>query len=91
MNNELAIVRSFNTILEMLGDRKIDVSGINQTAISNSLVNSSLSNIAFRIQIDDIIIIYYLASKFRWPEMKSNIEKNLDVEKQYILIVNDTI
>ena len=58
MNNELAIVRSFNTILEMLGDRKIDVSGINQTAISNSLVNSSLSNIAFRIQIDDIIIIY---------------------------------
>ena len=66
MNNQQAIVKSFNTILEMLKDRNVNVTSINSTAIENVLVTSSLSNIAFKVQVEHIVLLYYLSCKFRW-------------------------
>jgi len=91
MNNQQAIVKSFNTVLEMLKDRKVDVSNINQTIVTESLVKSSLSSVSFKIQIENINIVYYLATKFRWPDMKKIVEEGLDPSLMYMFIVNDKI
>jgi DNA-directed RNA polymerase subunit H (RpoH/RPB5) len=91
MNNQQAIVKSFNTIIEMLKDRKMDVSQINQTAVANGLFQSSLSNVSFKIQIENISIIYYLNTKFKLSEMRKILGDNIDTDLMYIFIVNDKI
>ena len=91
MNNQQAIVKSFNTILEMLKDRNVNVTSINSTAIENVLVTSSLSNIAFKVQVEHIVLLYYLSCKFRWLDMKKIVEESMDPKLLYIFIVNDKI
>ena len=91
MNNQQAIVKSFNTILEMLRDRKIDVSHINQTVVTNSLVQNSLSNVSFKMQIGNISLIYHLNTKFKLSDMRKILGDNIDTSLMYIFIVNDKI
>jgi DNA-directed RNA polymerase subunit H (RpoH/RPB5) len=89
MNNQELIFKSFSTIIEMLSDRKIDTSGINKTIINDIIINNS-NKIGFEINLENIKIIYYLSTKFKWSELKKFFEEK-DDNSLYILIINDKI
>jgi DNA-directed RNA polymerase I, II, and III subunit RPABC1 len=97
MNNQELIHNSFKTLLEMFNDRKIDVLDINETILQETLI-SNASKIGFSIELSasttasTIKIIYYLASKFKWSELKKFFEDLSDQDNTlYILIVADKI
>lgn len=85
MNAREYIIQSLKTIIEMLNDRKINT-GLNPD-MANDLIGNN-SNY-FEFIIDKIKIIYYLTSKFKWADLKPNLE-NKDYE-QYILVVKEKL
>ena len=89
MNNQEYIYKSFETILEMLNDRKIDVAHINKTILEKTLLENS-NKTGFEIEIDNIKIIYYLSMKFKWSELKKFFETPNE-NALYLLVINDKI
>jgi len=84
-NNKELIARSFKTVLEMLADRKIDVSGISTDGISELTSNNNL----FEVKINDKIkIVYFLFNKFKWVELKPFLKDNMEL---YIIITKEKI
>jgi len=83
MNNRDYITTSIKTIFEMLNDRKIDTSSITDDDISE-WINTNFNKSNFSIVINKIKILYYMQSKFKWPELKKIIE---DDDKEYTLIL----
>lgn len=84
MSSRDYIVQSLKTLLEMLTDRGI-ITGISPEDASN-LIGSNLNH--FEFLIERTKIIYYLTSKFKWP----NLEKSFTDDEPYdlyILIVKD--
>jgi DNA-directed RNA polymerase I, II, and III subunit RPABC1 len=83
MNNKEYISRSLKTIMEMLQDRKVDVSTIKDGL--STIVDTNHNKATFDVIIDKIKIMYYLPpSKFKWGEVKKSFE---DDENQYDLII----
>lgn len=91
MNNQELLFKSFNTIIEMLNDRHIDVSNINSTILQDSLVNYSKIGLELFLENNSIKIIYYLSSKFKWSELKKFFEDLKPETNLYLLIVADKI
>jgi DNA-directed RNA polymerase I, II, and III subunit RPABC1 len=91
MNNQELLFKSFNTIIEMLHDRHIDVSNINTTILQDSLVNYSKIGLELFLENNSIKIIYYLSSKFKWSELKKFFEDLKPETNLYLLIVADKI
>ena len=91
MNNEVLITKSFDILIEMLTDRGMDLTNVNKTVLCNSLITNSFINTTFKIQIENIIVVYYLAPKFRWLDLKKTIEESINESHSHILIVNDKI
>ena len=83
MNNRDYITTSIKTIFEMLSDRKIDISSITEDDISE-WINNNFNKSNFSIVINKIKILYYMQSKFKWPELKKIIE---DDDQEYTLIL----
>lgn len=71
MNNREAVVRSFQTLLEMLNDRKVDLGGLSPDS-SHELLEAFVANnkTLFEIVINKTKIIYSLSSKVKWSELK---------------------
>lgn len=89
MNNREYITTSIKTIFEMLSDRKIDTSSITDNDISewiNNSFNKSNFNLNIMQNLNKIKILYYMQSKFKWPELKKIIEDD-DTEYTLILLV----
>lgn len=84
-NNKELISRSFKTVLEMLEDRKIDVSGVSKEGTSELTSNNNL----FEIKINDKIkVVYFLFNKFKWVELKPFLKDNMEL---YIVITKEKI
>ena len=88
MNKE-QIVTSFGIILEMLRDRMIDMGDINAEHIHEVLQADNIKPI-IDITINDIKIIYYTPSKFKWADVKKFFDDE-DSYKLYILVVQEPI
>lgn len=87
MNNRDYITTSIKTIFEMLSDRKIDISSVTDDDISewiNNNFNKSTFSLNIMQSINKIKILYYMQSKFKWPELKKIIE---DDDEEYTLIL----
>lgn len=84
-----SVLRSFQTIIEMLEDRKIDTSQVNKT-----LIQQNVNKMGFEIQIPGVRIIYYLAPKYKWSELKKffqDQDAEISNDVLHLLIVNDKI
>jgi len=84
MNNQEFISTSIKTIFEMLNDRNIDISSVNDDDISE-WINTNFNKVNFSIVINKIKILYYMQSKFKWPELKKILVE--DDEEEYSLII----
>jgi DNA-directed RNA polymerase I, II, and III subunit RPABC1 len=83
------IVRSMKTIVEMLQDRNLS---INVTPEHFEGLNPS--NTIFEITFPSIKIIYYLANKFKWTDIKPLFDQEVASEAKkglYLLVVRDKI
>lgn len=76
MNNQEAVVRSLQTLLEMLNDRKVDLGGISPES-AYELLHAFVSNnkTLFELVINKTKIIYCLSSKVKWSELKKFFEE----------------
>lgn len=92
MNNYEAVTNSLKTIMEMLHDRKIELSA-NAADILTSGYSTRFNKMIFEIIIDDIKLIYYLSPKYKWSELKKNFEDTEENNKYslHILITKDKI
>lgn len=89
MNKEI-ISKSLKTVLEMLSDRKIDVSNINKDGFSEWIDNNFNKSI-FSIILNKIKVLYYLPDKFKWPEIKKVFDEEENVYDLTIIIVKDKV
>jgi DNA-directed RNA polymerase subunit H (RpoH/RPB5) len=90
MNNQEDITNSLKTILDMLNDRNIQIK-LDSNAISD-ILSSNINKILFEVVLDDIKLIYYLNSKFKWSELKKTFENEDNQDyKLIILIIRDKI
>ena len=91
MNNKEIVVRSFKTVIEMLTDRGIELSGVTKDS-ANEILDVFVSNNKqlFDIVINDVKIIYCLTSKAKWAELKKHFEDDSPY-KLYICIVKDKL
>lgn len=88
MNNQ-TITKSFETILEMLNDRKEDIGDISKGHIEEILKKDNIKQV-IEIIINDIKIVYYTPSKFKWSEVKKYFEDEKPY-KLYILVIQESI
>jgi DNA-directed RNA polymerase subunit H (RpoH/RPB5) len=84
MSSRDYIVQSLKTLLEMLNDRGI-TTGVSPEDAGN-LIGANLNH--FEFIIDKIKIIYYLTSKFKWPNLEKSFSDDEPYEL-YILVVKD--
>lgn len=87
MNSKEDIIQSLKTILEMLKDRKIDVSSAVSAAADGfrDIVNANSNRNIFEVVFDDIKILYFLLPKFRFAELVKAVDG--DSEKGYKLLL----
>ena len=89
MNHEQMIHKSFDTIMEMLTDRGVDVSHINSTILTSIATDSH----TFQVRINkDIIVLYHLKDKLQWPSIEKQLTevlgKNENIANlQYIIVI----
>lgn len=79
MNSREYITNSLRTLIEMLNDRKLNT-GLSPADASN-LVGTNLN--FFKFDIENVRIIYYLPSKFKWADLKAS----FDIDKKYDLFI----
>jgi DNA-directed RNA polymerase subunit H (RpoH/RPB5) len=91
MNNKEIVVRSFQTVIEMLTDRGLDLGDLTKDS-ANELLDAFVSNNKqlFDIVINDIKIVYCLTSKAKWSEVKKHFEDETP-HSLYICIVKDKL
>ena len=90
MNNGLFISKSLNTIIEILNNRniKLDITVDSLT----DLINQNANTVLFQVVLEKVKVIYYLASKFKWSEIKKTLETEEENQYElYILVVKDKI
>ena len=89
MNKEY-VVKSVKTIFEMLEDRQVDLSKIQK----DSLVEIAIANhfkTYFDIIIENIKVMYYMPSKFKWSELKVCFTEQDEKFDYIILVVKEKI
>ncbi len=81
------IRKSLETLIEMLTDRGLDMSGINP----EHFLTQNNNKLTFSFTINEFKIVYYLSNKFKWSEVKTLF--NLEEEKStnIILIVGSKL
>lgn len=91
MNNKEIVVRSFQTVIEMLIDRGMDLGDLTKDS-ANELLDAFVSNNKqlFDIIINDIKIVYCLTSKAKWSEVKKHFEDETPYSL-YICIIKDKL
>jgi DNA-directed RNA polymerase subunit H (RpoH/RPB5) len=91
MNNKEIVVRSFQTVIEMLTDRDIDLGDLTKDS-ANELLDAFVSNNKqlFEIVINDVKIVYCLTSKAKWAEVKKHFEDETPYGL-YICIIKDKL
>ena len=90
MNNGLFISKSLNTIIELLDTRgiKIDITVDSLT----ELINQNANTVLFSVVLEKVKVIYYLANKFKWSEVKKTLEAEQETPYElYIFVVKDKI
>ena len=90
MNNGLFISKSLNTIIELLKDRgyKLEITIDSLTDLINQNANTTI----FQVILEKIKVIYYLANKFKWSEIKKTLETEQENPYElYIFVVKDKI
>lgn len=90
MNNNEYIAQSMQTILEMLKDRGNDVSGVTKETVCEILKTAHTKPI-FNIMINSIKVLFYLPTKFKWPELKKILEDDDDEYELLLLIVREKV
>jgi DNA-directed RNA polymerase subunit H (RpoH/RPB5) len=91
MNNKEIVVRSFQTVIEMLTDRGMELGGLTKDSASELLDNFVNNNKQlFDIVIDDVKVIYCLTSKAKWSEVKKHFEDETPYSL-YICITKDKL
>jgi len=90
MNNKEYISRSLQTIFEMLKDRKMDLEGVDHSGLVQ-LIDVNTNKPTIDIVVNNIKIIYYLPSKFRWPEIKKALEEDENTYTLLILVVKEAV
>lgn len=90
MNNGLYISKSLNTIVELL-----DARGIKTNITTDSLtehINQYANTVLFAVVLEKVKVIYYLANKFKWSEVKKTLEAEQEAPYElYIFVVKDKI
>lgn len=87
--NQDAIVRSFQTILEMLRDRGMDVGHVTTQHIQDVLKVDTIKPV-IEIFLNDIKILYYTPPKFKWADVRKFFEDE-PAPTLYILVVQENI
>lgn len=91
MNNNEFIINSFRTILEMLDDRGVSlpphISKENFAAVFEGYENKHV----FHVVLHNIKVLYYLAPKFRWAELKKTIEEDIKPYEIILLVVKEKV
>lgn len=89
MNNKEIVVKSFQTVIEMLTDRYLDIGDLTPHS-AHELLEVFVTNNKqlFEIVINDIKVVYCLSSKIKWSEFKKHFEDEKPYSL-YILIVKD--
>jgi DNA-directed RNA polymerase I, II, and III subunit RPABC1 len=91
MNNKEIVVRSFQTVIEMLTDRGMDLGGLTKDSASELMDNFVNNNKQlFDIVINDVKVIYCLTSKAKWSEVKKHFEDDTPYSL-YICIIKDKL
>lgn len=81
------VARTFITLKQMLSDRKIDTSSLNHIS-DTELVAMSKANLIFSLKVNDnLIVVYYLHSKFKISDLKRYIPEDSNI----ILIFKEKI
>ena len=91
MNNKEIVVKSFQTVVEMLSDRALDIGELTPHS-AHELLEVFVTNNKqlFEVVINDIKIVYCLSSKIKWSEFKKHFEDEKPYSL-YILIVKDKL
>jgi DNA-directed RNA polymerase subunit H (RpoH/RPB5) len=91
MNNKEIVVRSFQTVIEMLNDRDMDLGELTKDS-ANELLDTFVNNNKqlFDIVINDVKVVYCLTSKAKWSEVKKHFEDDTPYGL-YICIVKDKL
>lgn len=91
MNNKEIVVKSFQTVVEMLTDRFLDIGDLTPHS-AHELLEMFVTNNKqlFEVVINDIKIVYCLSSKIKWSEFKKHFEDEKPYSL-YILIVKDKL
>lgn len=88
MNDKQLIKNSFKTLLEMLNDRKITLSGVDLNVIHNIIDNNS-HKIGFEIILDNKIrVLYYLSNKFKFSDLKEFYKEKQNVQLEMLIILD---
>lgn len=91
MNNTEVVERSFQTIIEMLQDRQVDIGDISKDS-GRELVDSFLKSnkMLFEIIINKVKIVYVLSARAKWAELKKYFE-DTDPLDNYILVYREKL
>lgn len=85
------VIKSFSTIIEMLGDRGMNFTMLEPKQIETFIV-SQMNKPGFEIVLgNQIRLVYYLAIKFRWSELKKMFENETTTYDLTILIIREKI
>lgn len=81
------IYKSFNTIMEMLEDRGVQFEPRIYAEQIDSFIANQINKPGFEIVLGNKIrLIYYLANKFKWSELKKFFEDENDYEHTIVIV-----
>lgn len=85
------VIKSFSTIIEMLHDRGMNFTAYEPKQIETFII-SQMNKPGFEIILgNNIRIVYYLAIKFRWSELKKLFENETNSYNLTLLVIRDKI
>ncbi len=88
MNNKVRVMNSLNTILEMLKDRQIDITGITIQQFE-PFIDANYNKQLFSLKINNISIVYYLPVKFKKSDLMNKLAK--EESDLTILVLKDKL
>lgn len=89
MNNKDAVFTSFQTIIEMLEDRKVNLGGFTKDSVAELLEPFVTNNkTLFDVIINDVKIVYSLSAKLKWSDLKKHFEDE-EPYSLYICVTKD--
>lgn len=84
-----SILRGFETILEMLRDRHLDIGTVTKQHMEDVLKHESIKQI-IEVILNDVKVIFYTPPKFKWADVKKYFEDETPYSL-YILVVQENI